>query len=63
MHLKSSIGAQGTSGEFKAMFATFSVILSPAEFYNILIDAGVPYSTTQISKPATIKFSPEDSKL
>lgn len=40
MHLKSSIGVQGTSGEFKAMFATFSVTLSPAEFYNILIDAG-----------------------
>lgn len=63
MHLKSSIGAQGTSGDFKAMFATFSVTLSPAEFYNILIDAGVPCSTTQINKPATVKFSPEDSKL
>lgn len=63
MHLKSSIGAQGTSGEFKVMFATFSVTLSPAEFYNILIDAGVPCSTTQINKPGTVKFSPEDSKL
>lgn len=58
MHLKSSFGAQGTSGEFKTMFSAFSVILPPAELYNILIDAGVPSSNTRINRPGTFKFFP-----
>lgn len=37
MHLKPSVPAQGTSGEFKGLFSTFSGILAPAELHDILM--------------------------